>query len=429
MYRMLLPKNGRCTVTVILLLASILFSQFSRAQPEKTTLTVAILIFSTDQRNAFENIASLFNKKYPHIEIRYISSDDANFKENYSLWDKNSKYIDVLNWPWAARLTDYANLGWLEPVTDLWQHTNVGSHYSKDMKSLVSVDQDQYAIPYATGFWGFYYKESVFKKFAIDIPTTWHTFLASCRTLRAQKVIPIAIGTKQPWPAAGWFDYLNIRINGLKFHMQLLQGHLSFNRAEIREVFAYWKELLDNQCFIRNSNSFTFKHIIPLLYRDLAGMILAGNFITTQISPAMRDDIKFFRFPTIKPHVAVAEEAPTDMFVIPASSNNKAEAKQFLYFLSQPQAQEILSEMAHFIPTNQATKTKPHYFLYKGQHILKQAVGFSQYLDRDTTKAFSDKAMRILAKFIESGNISETIDALEKSRLQTFSQTEPPPAN
>ena len=36
-----------------------------------------------------------------------------------------------------------------------------------------------------------------------------------------------------PWVASGWFDYLNLRINGAQFHRELLAGKHSFDAAEV----------------------------------------------------------------------------------------------------------------------------------------------------------------------------------------------------
>ena len=42
--------------------------------------------------------------------------------------------------------------------------------------------------------------------------------------LKKNGITPITIGTKFLWTAGGWFDYLNLRINGYQFHMDLTAG-------------------------------------------------------------------------------------------------------------------------------------------------------------------------------------------------------------
>lgn len=384
------------------------------------TITVAVLIFSVEQRNVFEELATLFNKQNPSLKIKYISTNDANYKENAALWLETPGNIDVLNWPWPTRLHEYANAGWVEPVTDLWQMPDIKYHFNPAMKSLVSTGEQQFAIPYASGFWSIYYRESLFKELDITVPTNWQEFLVACQVLKINKINPIAIGTEESWPAAGWFDYFNLRINGLEFHNRLLRGEISFQSAAVLEVFQHWKQLIDNDYFTKDALALDFKQIIPLFYRNDAGMVLAGNFISTQISSRVRDDFKLFRFPIIKENIPIVEEAPTDMFIIPSGSNNKGAAKRFLYFLSQTEAQEKLSKAISFIPTNQSAKIESDYLLQEGQKILQNAAAYSQYFDRDAPENFSEEALKAFAQFIDHGEIPKVLERLENIRLKVF---------
>lgn len=49
-----------------------------------------------------------------------------------------------------------------------------------------------------------------------------------CETLKNAGITPITIGAANKWTSAAWFDYLNLRINGLDYHQRLLQGEIPF---------------------------------------------------------------------------------------------------------------------------------------------------------------------------------------------------------
>jgi multiple sugar transport system substrate-binding protein len=390
------------------------------ANEQKSTVTVAVLIFSVEQRNVFEEIATLFTQQNPNLHVRFISSDDRNYKVNSTKWLETPGNLDVLHWSWPVSLYQYASLGWVEPVTDIWLQSDINQNLSPSMKSLVSVGKQQFAIPYSSGFWGVYYRQSLFDKLNINVPNDWLSFLKVCQTLKDNNVIPLVIGTQNSWPSASWFDYLNLRINGLNFHQKVLRGEIPFHTEEMVKVFEHWKQLIDNGYFIKKAVELEFKQVVPLLYRNKAGMILSGNFISTQISPTIREDFKFFRFPIIDAKIPVVEEAPTDMFIIPAKSKNKAAAKRFLQFISQAHIQKKLNQTINFLPTNQAAEVGNDYFLRQGKKLLKQASSHSQYFDRNTPKAFSDIALRAFSQFIEDGDISKVLDKLETSRQEIF---------
>jgi multiple sugar transport system substrate-binding protein len=390
-------------------------------EPQKKNsniLTVSLLIFSAEQRNAFEEIAIEFQNKYPEIEVKYISVNDKNYKKNSQFWLEESENIDILHWPWASQLRKNANQALIEPLTDLWQEPQISKNFNSAMKTLVTVGQHQYGIPYSSAVWGLYYRKSLFEKFNITPPTTWSEFLHACKKLKDNNIIPIAIGTINDWPTGGWFDYLNLRINGLSFHQQVVAGEVPFTSKKIHKVFKHWKTLIDQHFFIDNAQMLTFKQVLPLLYRNKAGMILSGSFLNTQISPQLRDDFGFLRFPTINPEVTLSEEVPTDIFILSKRSNNKQLAKQFLRFISQPEIIDILNKSIHFITPHKNANNRGDYFIGEGIKIMNDASGYSQYIDRDGDINFSKKAMGVFTKFIESGNINQTVISLEKIRMK-----------
>ena len=85
---------------------------------------------------------------------------------------------------------------------------------------LVSVDGRQYGVPYQHYQVGLYLRSDVLREAGIaEPPRSWDGLLAACERLKTRHVEPIAIGTRDLWPAAAWFDYLDLRENGLAFHM------------------------------------------------------------------------------------------------------------------------------------------------------------------------------------------------------------------
>jgi multiple sugar transport system substrate-binding protein len=411
-------KKGLFYITFFLLLQ---VSGSTLLASEKTTvLKVSLLIFSVEQRNAFEQLATAFNQRYPSIRIQYVSQDDANYKENSALWLENPDDIDVLNWPWPGRFEEFVNEGRIEPVSDLWQDHIMQAHYSQSDKDLVSVGRYQYAIPYSKGYWGFFYRDSLFKKLGIRVPKNWQDFLKVGQILKDNQVTPIAIGTKHPWPTGSWFDYLNLRINGMSFHRDVAAGEVPFSDERIHAVFNHWRELIKGGYFNEGAIHVDIRQLLPLLYRHDAGMMLAGSYMTTQIPPSIRDDFKFFRFPIINETITVTEETPTDMFLIPASSKNKVAAKKFLVFMSEAGSQRGINDTINNLSPNGSEGIGQSYFLEAAQSVLTQATNYTQYFDRDAPYDFAQDAFAVFARFIEDGDIQKAQASLEQVRQQHF---------
>ena len=107
----------------------------------------------------------------------------------------------------------------------------------------MTVDGKQWGIPTTYSVLGYFYRKDIFEKLGIAVPKTWEEFVAAAKKLKENDIIPFTIGTKDVWTPAGWFDILNMRINGYDFHMQLMDGKVPYTDERVKEVFAKWKEL------------------------------------------------------------------------------------------------------------------------------------------------------------------------------------------
>jgi raffinose/stachyose/melibiose transport system substrate-binding protein len=74
------------------------------------------------------------------------------------------------------------------------------------------VDGKQYGVPYDLHVVGFWYRKDLFAKAGIGTPpATMADFYADIDKLRAAGVTPVAIGSKDRWPDAFYWDYFAVR--------------------------------------------------------------------------------------------------------------------------------------------------------------------------------------------------------------------------
>ena len=415
------PTGELVRISYLVLLFAILPFFSASQSSDKTTLTVAMLIFSPEQREVLEELSLTFEQRHPNTKVRYIALDDANFKKYANDWLTESSEVDVLNWLWRYRMLEAAQKGTIEPISELWQKSQVKEQYDARFKEMVTVNGQQYAIPYSSTFWGFYYRTSLFEKLGLTSPKSWQDFIGVCRVLKKNNITPVATSSKNPWPLAAWFDYLNLRLNGLKFHLNLLAGKESFISPKVRNVFNHWTELIEQGCVTKDPYNYTFSSSVSLLYRHHAAMILAGSYLWSRTAEKVRDDLSFFPFPAINPSVASYEEVPTDLLLIPKSSQNKQAAKAFLSFFMEPKTQEIYNQKIQFLPVNKGAKIEYSAILQQGKKLIVEAKGTSQYLDRDTSYDFSNAIYKEFTEYINNGKELELVlTELEKARKRIF---------
>jgi multiple sugar transport system substrate-binding protein len=381
-------------------------------------VTVGVLSNSGVQRAIYTSFVKEFEQENPDIQIELLIRADAEYKEQLAEWFANKNGPDLLNWQGGERLYQYVREGKIAAIDDFWQQNNLASQFSQAAIGAVSLDGRHYAVPISYYQWGLYYRESLFEKLSLQAPTNWQEFLEVCAVLKEQNITPITIGAKYKWPTSAWFDYLNLRVNGLEFHQSLLSGKVPFTDDRVRQVFLKWKELLDKEYFVQRYNGWNWQQAMPFMYHKLAGMTLIGNFFAGVMPPTIKDDFKFFRFPIINPQLPIYEEAPLDLFMVPSYAKHNVAAQKFLLFLASKRFQEEFNEKLGMISPNIQTNSSSDYFIQAGTKTLNRAVGVSQFFDRDTNAGMADVATVVFTEFMDDKNIDKALERLESARQE-----------
>jgi len=383
-------------------------------------LKVGLSISSKGQRAIFYQLAREFEQQNPDIKIKYTVMGNTDYKLSIDRWLAKDTAFDVLYWHSGQRLYRYAQAGLISPIDNLWQEQQWDQSFTRGVRSAVSVGGKTYGLPVSYYHWGFYYKKSLFQRLSIKPPKTWPEFLAACAQLKAQGITPIVVGAKNKWPAAAWFDYFNLRLNGLSFHQQLMAGNIPYTDQRVRNVFVMWSDLVKKKYFVESAHRLTWKSGLPLIYRNRVAMTLSGNFIEQHLPTTQIDDIGFFKFPIIKQEMPLFEEAPLDIFMLPKHSKHPLAGQRFLAFMGKAKVQEQLNQEVGFIPPNQHANISASYFINSGVKTLREAQGFSQFYDRETPQKMAQLGISVFAGFLDDGDIDLAIERLEQARKVSY---------
>ncbi len=149
---------------------------------------------------------------------------------------------------------------------------------------------------------------------------------------------------RDAWTLAGWFDYLDLRINGNAFHQKLMAGEAPYTDPRVKKVYTTWKQLIDDKVFIDNSLSYDLDAAQPFLFQGKAAMMLMGTFISGGFPADVKPKMGYFQFPIIDPEVPTAEDGPVESLHIPSKAKNKADAHTFLAFMETPEISAKLAQ-------------------------------------------------------------------------------------
>jgi len=385
------------------------------------TLNVNIAFKGTNQRAFWESVIKDFQRANPDVTVKAAFIEEETYKVQLPAW-LTTVAPDIIKWHEGERMAYYADRGLLEDLSPDWTANGWDKQFSS-LKTPSSYNGKQYAVPTDYYSWGVFYRKDLFAKAGIkEEPTTWAAFLDACQKLKAAGITPILVGGRDSWTLAGWFDYLDFRLNGYDFHIKLMKGEIPYTDPRVKRVYTEWKKLIDNHYFIDNALSYSLDSALPLFNQGQVGMTLMGSFFSAGIPPEIKDKTGFFRFPIIDKSVPVAEDGSAECLNIPAKAKNKPDARRFLAFVSTPMVNAELAKAFGSLPANNQAPVPTDPIARKGFDILSSTTGgIAQFYDRDMTKEMADEGMKGMQRFYsDPGKMDEILAQLEKTRQRIY---------
>ncbi len=355
-------------------------------------------------KRAYAAFTSAFTKKSGDKVITNVVAHN-DFQNNINTYLQGSP-DDAFTWFAGYRMQYYAGKGLLAPIDDVWQ--KIGGSFSAGLaKASTGPDGKKYFVPNYNYPWGFFYRKSVWSAKGYTEPATFDELIALCKKMKADGLIPIAFGDKDGWPAMGTFDYLNMRLNGYQFHMDLCAHKVSWDQKKVNDVFDSWRQLLPFQD--PNSLGMTWQEAATTLGSSKSGMYLLGSFVTQQFTDkTVLDDIDFFPFPAMAVEGRDAIEAPIDGLLLSKKGGQNQAARDMLAFMGSPAGQEAyFSVDKSNLMTAKGADTSTYSALNKkSASIIANAKYISQFFDRDALPAMANNVMiPALQTFLKNGTV------------------------
>ncbi|HET9648094.1 MAG TPA: extracellular solute-binding protein [Microlunatus sp.] len=385
-----------------------------------TTLTLQSSLSDPKPKAALEALI----KDYSAYKTTLNTVAIEQFRAQLPTYLTSSNPPDVLTWYAGSVARDYASKGLLLDLSDLWTGDGACAGFSPALKSLSSDDSGkQIFVPTNYYWWSIFYRTSAFETWGVKPPSSWDDFMTLLDDLKGKGVHPLTNGTgSTAWMASGWFDYLDLRINGAQFHRELLAGKHSFDSAEVRKVMDTYATLIPY--FDPKGRSYSWQEAATPLVQKKAGMYLIGAFVTQAFPSDEVDDVDFFSVPTIDASIPSAEEAPTDGYFASAASKNVAGAKDLLGYLAGPAQQQKFIEAAGSanLPTSpDVDRSNFSRLVQKGIKLLEETKEITQFFNRDSSDALQTTADAALTKFLDNpGDVASILKDWQSAAEQVW---------
>ncbi|MBI5670239.1 MAG: carbohydrate ABC transporter substrate-binding protein [Chloroflexi bacterium] len=372
-----------------------------------------------------EKIVAAWNEAHPDMPVQHSIINHEDFKQAIRAYLLAEPAPDVLTWFAGNRARFFIDRGLIMDISNTWEAEGFGDSYAPGFNALATVDDKQYFLPTSYYWWAVYYRPSLFEKAGVEAPPeTFDQLLETCDKLNAAGITPFTIGARFRWPAAAWFDYLNMRTNGPQFHVDLMLLKESYLDDRVKATFANWQKLIDRKCFVEDPAALDWQEAVDDMVQERAAMYLMGAFITDSYPDEMEEDLDFFRFPIIDPAIPVGEDAPTDGYFIAAQARNPEGAKAFLAYLGSQEVQQQAFEELGRLPTRtdvDISQAEPA--TQKGIQLIQSADYIAQFFDRDTTPPMAEVGMDGFMRFWDNpADLDTILQDMENERLRILEE-------
>lgn len=383
------------------------------------------LIINTDAsdpapKEAWDVMVKGFMAANPDVTVKVNTFDHEGYKtsiRNFLTADPP----DIVTWYAGNRMAPFVNAGLFEDVSDVWTKEGLGTKLKSAAASMTQKGK-QWGVPYTYYQWGIYYRKDIFEKNSIAVPKTWKELMAASAKLKAAGVTPFAIGTKALWPTGGWFDYLNMRVNGYEFHMDLTAGKVPYTDKRVNAVFDKWDEIVKPGYYLANHAAIDWQDAVPAFVKGEAAMYLMGNFAVDPMKKAglTEAQLGFMQFPKIN-DVPMAEDAPTDTIHIPAKAKNKVDARRFLAYAASAEVQTKVNAILGQLAVNKDAAPPSDVYLKQGFAMLSGAYALGQFYDRDAPAEMAKAGMEGFQRYMVKPEARKEILArLESVRKRVY---------
>jgi multiple sugar transport system substrate-binding protein len=395
----------RKILMALALVAATAGTSFVSTATQASTLTVNIAFKGASQRAVWQSVIDQFKKTHPGVDVKVSFIDEEAYKVQLPGW-LSTVAPDVVNWHDGERMAYYAQRGLFDDLSGDWAKNGWNDTYAST-KEASSYKGKQYAAPTVYYSWGMFYRKDLFDKVGIKSePKTWDEFLDAAKKLKAAGITPIAVAGRDAWTLAGWFDYLDLRLNGNAFHQQLMAGEIPYTDPRVKKVYTTWKQLIDAGYFIDNSLSYDLDSVQPFLFQGKAAMMLMGTFITGGFPANVKPEMGYFQFPIIDSKVPTAED----------------DAHAFLAFVETPEIGAQLATGLGSLSANSKSPEPADPISKIGFQILANTKGgIAQFYDRDMTKEMADEGMKGMQQFVsDPSKLDDVLAQLEQTRKRIY---------
>jgi ABC-type glycerol-3-phosphate transport system substrate-binding protein len=363
-----------------------------------------------------------FNAQSNACEMVDNTTGHEDFKTQILVMLAGENPPDIFSYWAGARVQFVVDSDALMELSDFYDQEKLGDILVPGIQGSTQYNGGTYSIPQNFHYVGWFYNPKAFAQAGItETPETWEEFLAAADKLKAAGIAPIALGSKNRWPAQFYTDFLVSYTAGHEYRAKLQAGEASFTDPEVVKAMELWKELIDKGYFYPDANAYDWTDAADQVAKGEAGMTLMGTWITGYWDAnglKAGEDYDVFPFAVIDPSIPPATFASTDSWTIPAQAKNAECAKEFIAWALTPEMQLLWAKGQGALPASSQVDTSTF------NPVMKKALGYIQggtiwlpAYDLSTTPPNAEIGLNLGAQMMNDP--SQYMTYLEEAQVQS----------
>ena len=322
--------------------------QGSTAPAEKITLTFASYAFQDPTVKATQEIVDSWNAAHPNIQVQYQKVDPDSVHDKLVTQFAGNSAPDIIH-DEAADIAGFSRQGYLADLTSLIP-ADLKSDVPASVWKSVTFDGKITGVPTIAQVYCVFVNTDLLGKAGVSVPTadapwTWDDLAANAKKLTAGGVTGFAWGLKSP--AAG------IMSSGLAFDGTFVSGDeasptlkVGDNELQVPNRLA---AMLKDKSMAADSISLSGSGVLPGFYGGKYAMVMAGNYVATQIGEQAPANFHWTMIPLLK-GTSQHQMADPQTLSVARQSKHPAEAAQFISYFMKAQNLAKIAEGDSLIP-------------------------------------------------------------------------------
>lgn len=352
-------KRSLALLSLLVILAASLAacSNGTSAGSGKVTINWWHINTTDPLKTDWQTLANQYMASHPNVTIKITVIENDPFKTKLNTAMQAGTPPDIFQSWGGGVLQQYARAGLMKDITADLQKDGWGDSFSSAALNLYGYNGKYYGVPWDVGAVGFWYNKALFARAGIQQPpATWADFLADIAKLKVAGITPIALGEKDKWPGAFYWEYLAVRLGGKDaFDKAYNRNGGAFTDPTFVQAGQYLQQLVALQPF---QNGFLGAGYDtderPLMGNSKAAMELMGQWAPSNNAASATDkkgpEFGFFPFPTLPDQ----KGTPTDVLGggngFGIGKNAPPETVDFVKFLTSAENQRAEAKKGALLP-------------------------------------------------------------------------------